>query len=710
MGFAGIIMEDTLTGKTIGKYHIEERLGRGGMAEVYKGYQESLDRHVAIKIMHTFLMSEEDFLQRFKREARAMAALSHPNIVRVYDFDVYGEDSYFLVMEYIDGGTLKQKLEELAQTNERLPLQTSVKMITEVADALAYAHRRQMIHRDIKPANIMLRKETGQAVLTDFGIVKLVGTQSMAYTATGALIGTPAYMSPEQAMGQPGDERVDIYSLGVLLFQLVTNQLPFAGDTPLAVVMKHVSEPTPMPMTFNPDIPLDLQEVILKAMAKEPEDRFQNAAEMAAALRAVDFDGPKAVATAIGAGDATAVALPEELTTTGLTMAAQTAVAEPGEITGIPAASPRRKIPAPLLIGGGLILLLLLIGGLLFATGVLGGDSRATPTTFIAIADEDTPTATRTPSPEPTATETAVSAQEEGPDEVATQLALLTMDLTREAEATSTPTRTPTTARTPTATASPTTDATVEFLANCLVDAELVSVNRGHTSSNSVFPGVSFELRWVLENSGTCSWPETVQWTYVEGETFGYEGDPIPLQTAVAAGEQTTLLATVTSPVEAGAYESTWQLADAGGEPFGPPLEFTFFVVPRETPTPTRTPTPQASPTSDVVAGQAAYIFTVGTCDYPGDGPDWRCQLTITPYLDGSDGAGGQFTVFVFDQPGGQAATYRGTGPFTHFITARRCAAYNHEIRVVEDLTATEVSGQIYVDPDDYFEGGCTQP
>ena len=267
-------MNDTLIGKIIGKYEIIEKLGRGGMAEVYKGYQKNLDRHVAIKLMHSFLISEQDFLKRFQQEARAMAALNHPNIVGVYDFDQYKEDTYYLVMEFVDGGTLKDKLETLAQNKERLPLETSIRIVREVADALAYAHRRNMVHRDIKPANIMLDKDSGRALLTDFGIVKLVGGQTMGYTATGALIGTPSYMSPEQALGQSGDERADIYSLGVLLFQMMTGQLPYEADTPLAVVMKHVNSPTPMPVTFNPDIPEALQAVIVKSMAKNPDDRY----------------------------------------------------------------------------------------------------------------------------------------------------------------------------------------------------------------------------------------------------------------------------------------------------------------------------------------------------------------------------------------------------------------------------------------------------
>ncbi|MCA9978831.1 MAG: serine/threonine protein kinase, partial [Anaerolineales bacterium] len=205
-------MADTLEGVVLdGKYKILKRLGQGGMAEVYLAHQENLERNVAIKLMHAFLVTEQDFLLRFKREARAMAAMSHPNIVAIYDFDVYGENTYYLVMEYVSGGSLKDKLTDLAQKGERMPLAQAVKLARQVAEALDYAHSRQMIHRDVKPANIMLN-DRGDAILTDFGIVKLVGGQSMAYTATGALIGTPAYMSPEQALGKPGDGRSDIYS------------------------------------------------------------------------------------------------------------------------------------------------------------------------------------------------------------------------------------------------------------------------------------------------------------------------------------------------------------------------------------------------------------------------------------------------------------------------------------------------------------------
>ncbi|NJN53773.1 MAG: serine/threonine protein kinase [Anaerolineae bacterium] len=209
-------------------------------------------------------------MQRFKREARAMAALGHPNIVRVFDFDVYGQNSYYLVMEYIDGGTLKQTLEELAETNNRFPLDQSVKMIADIADALAYAHRRGMVHRDIKPANIMLRKETNQAVLTDFGIVKLMGSQTMAFTATGALIGTPSYMSPEQVSAGTIDHRCDLYALGSDSLSGTHRQAALSrGQGDGQDRCPYPSGPAPA-HTLCPEMPTALTTVLDKMMAKGP--------------------------------------------------------------------------------------------------------------------------------------------------------------------------------------------------------------------------------------------------------------------------------------------------------------------------------------------------------------------------------------------------------------------------------------------------------
>src|SRR4029079_16310852 len=299
-----------LAGQTIGKYRVVEHLGRGGMAEVYKGYQPNLDRYVALKLMHAFMAADQDFISRFEREAKNVAALRHPNIVQVYDFDVHNGTPY-MVMEYIEGGTLKSHLEDLAKAGKQLSIAEAVHVVSEVGKALSYAHSHQMIHRDVKPANVLM-EVGGRIILTDFGIAKILTGPS--YTVTGATIGTPAYMSPEQGLGRPGDHRSDIYALGVMLYQLATGQLPYEADTPLAVMLKHVNEPLPLPRTFKPDMPEGLERIILKAMAKNPADRFQAADEMRAQLSDLDTAQmlviPPASMAAGAAAHASTVAMP----------------------------------------------------------------------------------------------------------------------------------------------------------------------------------------------------------------------------------------------------------------------------------------------------------------------------------------------------------------------------------------------------------------
>ncbi|MBI5566514.1 MAG: protein kinase, partial [Chloroflexi bacterium] len=253
----------------------------GGMAEVYKAHQASLDRYVAIKLMHPFLADEKEFLARFEREAKVVATLRHPNIVQVYDFDA-DQGVYFMVMEFISGETLKARLQALEARGEWVSLDDAVRIVLAVGSALKYAHERSMVHRDVKPANVMITTE-GQVILTDFGIAKIVSTANL--TASGAMVGTPSYMAPEQGMGQPGDERSDIYSLGVMLYQLVLGRLPFDADTPLAVVLKHINEPLPLPRLLKPDLSDALNAVILKSLAKDPNDRYQKVTEMLADLR-----------------------------------------------------------------------------------------------------------------------------------------------------------------------------------------------------------------------------------------------------------------------------------------------------------------------------------------------------------------------------------------------------------------------------------------
>ncbi len=270
-----------LVGRTIGRYRVVARLGRGGMAEVYKAYQPGLDRYVAIKTLHSHLVEDADFIGRFEREAHAIGRLRHPNIVQALDFEREG-DLYFMAMEYIDGPTLKEETKARKSANKFFTLQEVGRVFSALCSAIDYAHSRGMVHRDLKPANVMINQQ-GQVVLTDFGIARIVGATQ--FTQTGALSGTPAYMSPEQGQGEKADERSDIYSLGVMLYEMVTGIVPYDADTPFAVIMKHINEPLPMPRTVKPETPEPVERVILKAMSKNPDDRFQTAGEMARALR-----------------------------------------------------------------------------------------------------------------------------------------------------------------------------------------------------------------------------------------------------------------------------------------------------------------------------------------------------------------------------------------------------------------------------------------
>lgn len=697
----------SLVGQTIGKYKIIEHLGRGGMAEVYKGYREDLDRTVAIKLMHPFLVAEQDFLIRFKREARAMAQMRHTNVVSVYDFDVFGDNTYYLVMEYIAGGTLKEKLVSLAEKHERLPLETSVRIALELATALAYAHDQEMVHRDIKPANIML-DENGKAILTDFGIVKLVGGQSNAFTATGALIGTPAYMSPEQALGKPGDARSDIYSLGVLLFQMATGALPFQADTPLAVVMKHVNDPPPMPVISNPDIPAGLQEIILRAMSKDPDQRFQTASDIAAALRTVDLSAAPSQATASSTIQSKPQGVTSEASPSMRTAVAATEIASPaiaGAASSPAAVGPtvKKKRSPWLFVGGGLLLLLIAAAALGLAgviPGIPGLRPQATATLPVVAV---VPSATNTETPRPTATATKVPATA-----TATEVPSETPDIAASAEAaialtlTAKPTNTPTSTHTPTPTKTATPNATATFLAGCVEDVELVVAYTYRQNTLSAPTSSSFPINWVLKNSGSCPWPEGLAWRYIDGAQFGYSGDPIPLASAVAPDTEITLNTSFRSPAAAGSSESSWQLVNSEGEPFGPVISFAVFTYVPATATPASpSPTATAAAAATTEVTQLAWSFNVSGCEYAGT--EWRCRLQMTPY----GGGGGPYTIWVFDAE--QPAEYRGPGPFTHFVGARRCSPYIHEVKVQDDASGRSFSENVYVDPNNYFPGGCTE-
>ncbi len=272
---------DSLEGRSLGKYRVLEPLGRGGMARVYRAYHPQLDRYVAIKVLRSDLVEEEEFLARFRREARAVAALRHPNIVQVFDFDVQ-DGVYYMVMELLEGDSLRTRLNDYRTRDEQVPWGEVVRILLDVLDGLTYAHSEGMVHRDVKPANVLLTRR-GQAVLTDFGIAQIIG--GTRYTVSGALMGTLNYMSPEQGLEGQCDVRSDIYSLGIVFYEMLTGDPPFDAETPLAILMKHVNDPLPLPRQINPAIPEPFERVVLKALSKRREHRYQSTEEMAGALR-----------------------------------------------------------------------------------------------------------------------------------------------------------------------------------------------------------------------------------------------------------------------------------------------------------------------------------------------------------------------------------------------------------------------------------------
>ena len=256
-------------GENVGPYRIVEQLGQGGMATVYKAYHAALDRYVAVKALHPAFGEDPNFEVRFQREARLVAKLEHPNIVPVYDYAEH-EHRPYLVMKFIEGDTLKARLNQGPLTSTEIS-----KVVDAVGAALAYAHKQGILHRDIKPSNVLLATD-GQIYLADFGLARIA--QSGESTLSSDMImGTPQYISPEQAMGKKDlDEGTDIYSFGVMLYELVVGQVPFNADTPFSIIHDHIYSPLPMPRAINPKVPESVERVLLKGLAKERADRYAN--------------------------------------------------------------------------------------------------------------------------------------------------------------------------------------------------------------------------------------------------------------------------------------------------------------------------------------------------------------------------------------------------------------------------------------------------
>jgi len=277
------MQRDDLIGTTLGNYRILEAIGQGGMARVYRAHQENLGRDVAVKVLPPWYANDRSFVERFNLEARLIARLSHPNIVTVHDASEQNGHLY-IVMQLVDGGTLKQRLDQFQREGRMIDTAEVVSIFTQLADALTYAHEQGVIHRDIKPVNVLMDRAS-RPILSDFGIAKVLASKQLNLTRPGAGVGTPEYMSPEQCQGGAVDGRADIYALGVMLFEAQTGRTPFLGDNYPALAHSHIYERPPQPRTINPNIHPAIEHIILTALMKNPQQRYQTAHGMAEALQ-----------------------------------------------------------------------------------------------------------------------------------------------------------------------------------------------------------------------------------------------------------------------------------------------------------------------------------------------------------------------------------------------------------------------------------------
>ncbi|GAB4518732.1 MAG: hypothetical protein OHK0046_26720 [Anaerolineae bacterium] len=607
------------------KYEIVERLGRGGMAEVYRAYHVSLDRYVAIKILHDFLADDPEFKSRFEKEARNIARLKHPNIVQVYDFEHDEDsDSYYMVMELIDGVTLKDRLFNSENAGNPLPLKEALRIAREAASALSYAHKAGMIHRDVKPANLMIdHNEENRVVLTDFGIAKMV--TSAQFTMTGGLIGTPAYMAPEQGVGETGDERSDLYSLGIILYQMTTGELPYDADTPLALILKHLNDPIPSALAHNPALPPRVDDIIQKSIAKEAQDRYQTANEMIADIVALENSAEQQTAHPAKHGINTTREMPARDEGDGLSTLLiprpttetrsyhtpiqpldardQETLRDQMEMAAVGAGDTSRGTNRLVIwLVAALFALIAIPGiylagvssGMLPALAFLASDTpTATVTTAIVsevtaapemtedsgasvgVASEATATETNTPTP--TVTNTTVP----------TATPTASPEVTETATSTSTDTPGPTNTPTIPIILSPTftpTEPTLEPTAtlDCTYDYAVIEHDPADGQEGGFFPVNQPYTRTItLFNSGNCPWERNSSLAFITGSGENFDVTRIFIREPVGVGEEVQLLFEGTLP-PAGSSDTPisgeWQLRTPTQDPIGEPLTISVMV------------------------------------------------------------------------------------------------------------------------------------
>ncbi|MEO1663749.1 MAG: protein kinase [Chloroflexota bacterium] len=581
----------------LGNYEVQERLGRGGMAEVYRAYHPNLDRYVAIKLLHAFLAEDDEFRVRFEKEARNIAKLKHPHIVQVYDFDYAPHrDSYYMVMELVEGETLKDRLFDLATQGKKLSVDETLRIISEAASALSYAHVRGMIHRDVKPANLMLDRES-RVVLTDFGIAKMLDSKQL--TVSGGMIGTPAYMSPEQGLGEAGDERSDLYSLGVIMYQLLVGDLPYDAETALGVILMHVNDPIPDARAMNPDVPPAVQDIVNRAMAKDPDTRYQTADEIVADIEKYQQRSVTRPSPLFAPGEAPPI-----------TKAAPSFEAIDTPVTIDPGVEPIIEVmdddePEKQRRSGGVWLALVAVliavaGGYIYAvrsgivtdfTGLMPAVVAAEPTRTPTITLTPTITPSQTPNLLGSATAVAMLALSEQPDTdtpAPTQTPTATEIETLSPMVTDTPqpptaTGEPTETFTPSPTPNPSLTAAVLQTATtdaCTFDYAIVEQIPADGVEGDFFRvNEPYNREITFLNTGTCEWGENSSLTFVTGEDFEV-GTRVFIRESVQVGEEYTLLFEGTAPAQ-GSVEpivGTWQLRTRGQLPIGDAFDISVLV------------------------------------------------------------------------------------------------------------------------------------